>query len=204
VLDAQGRELGTLRWTLSRGSLLGHAAGEVALDGPWLALAGRFARDGDAVVWRDVHARLDLAQVEPPPATPFGTPGGQWQVRMEHATLRAGWPESLHGRLDWRAARFTTTSGAVPLGNLFADVDADHGVVTAVLGDGGDGPLQLAGELRISPLGWRLDATLTPRGDDPALARWLARLGPPDARGAVHLQRGAGLGAIPASTGVSR
>ena len=60
-------------------------------------------------------------------------------------------------------------------------------------------PLQVRGELQLSPLGWRLDSTLRARHGDPALQRWLARLGPVAPDGSVHIRQAGGLAANPPS-----
>ncbi|HVC16414.1 MAG TPA: type II secretion system protein N, partial [Rhodanobacter sp.] len=73
------------------------------------------------------------------------------------------------------------------------------GVIQAQLRDDGHGPLQVQAQALLSPLGWRLDATLRARQTDPALRRWLTGLGSPDADGAVHIHRSSGLaGSMPA------
>ena len=201
---ADGTGLGRLRWTVSRRALLGRLQGRVDLAGPMLDARGDFLRAGDTLRWRDVRLRLALDRLVPPPVTPFGRPRGELRGTLAELVLRGGWPLSMDGQLRWTDATIDDPEGAVPLGDLAATVTAREGVIRARLQDDGHGPLRLDGHLQASPLGWRLQAVLAPRGDQPALARWLARLGPPDAQGVVHLQRGAGLGAVPASTGDSR
>ncbi|HEU4669530.1 MAG TPA: type II secretion system protein N [Dyella sp.] len=204
LLLADGTDLGRLRWTLSRRALLGRLQGGIALSGPMLDARGGFRRDGAAMRWHDVQLRWSLDHLTPPPATPLGRPLGELHGELAEATLRGGWPVSMDGRLRWRDASIDDAGTRVPLGQLHATITARAGVIQVVMHDDGRGPLRLDGQVQASPLGWRLQATLAPRGDQPVLSRWLARLGPPDARGVIHLQRGAGLGAVPASTGVTR
>ncbi|MBU6247085.1 MAG: type II secretion system protein N [Xanthomonadaceae bacterium] len=201
---ADGTELGRLHWTVSRRALLGRLQGHIALTGPMLDAAGDFLRAGDTLRWHDVRLRFALDRLVPPPVTPFGRPRGELRGTLAEIVLRGGWPLSMDGQLRWTGAAIDDPEGTVALGDLAAIVTAREGVIQARLQDDGRGPLRLDGHLQASPLGWRLQAALAPRGDQPALARWLTRLGPPDALGVVHLQRGAGLGAVPASTGVSR
>ena len=70
------------------------------------------------------------------------------------------------------------------------------GVVNATLEDDGNGPLQLAGHLALSPLGWKYDIKARPREPDPALRDWLSGFGRFAADGSMHLQRSGGLAAI--------
>ncbi|HEX7732448.1 MAG TPA: type II secretion system protein N, partial [Rhodanobacter sp.] len=79
------------------------------------------------------------------------------------------------------------------LGNLRGTLAAQGGVIHAQWRDDGQGPLRTTGDLQLSPLGWRLAAELQPRQDEPALRRWLATLGQPDADGIVHVERHGGL-----------
>lgn len=203
LVAADGSTLGALHWTLSRRALLGRPDGHVELAGAAIDLRGDFSRDGETLRWRDVHLRLALDRL-PAVATPWGRPLGVLQAEVAQATLRQGWPLMLDGQVHWQPAAIGTAEDRVVLGHLVATVNGREGVLQAALRDTGQGPLQLDGSVQASPLGWRIDLSLAPRGDDPALRRWLARLGPPGPGGAVHLRRGAGLGAVPLSTGVSR
>jgi general secretion pathway protein N len=205
VLAADGTVLGRLHWTLSHRTLLGRPQGRVALDGPWLQASGDFSRDAGAMQWHDVHVRVALDDLSMPLTTPWGRPQGVLQADIAAARLRGGWPESLRGEVQWNPAVMRTPSGDVTLGHLaLAPLSAMQGVLQADLHDDGRSPLRLDGRLQASPLGWRLEADLAARDDDPALRLWLARFGKPDAQGVVHLRRGAGLGALPSSTGESR
>ena len=205
VLAADGTVLGRLHWTLSRRTLLGRPQGRVALDGPWLQASGDFSRDAGAMQWHDVQVRVALDDLPMPLATPWGRPQGVLQADIAAARLRGGWPESLRGEVHWNPAAMRTPSGDVTLGHLaLAPLSAMQGVLQADLHDDGRSPLRLDGRLQASPLGWRLEADLAARDDDPALRLWLARFGKPDAQGVIHLRRGAGLGALPSSTGESR
>ena len=89
--------------------------------------------------------------------------------------------------------------GDVALGELHLQVQAQGGVIQTQMGDDGQGPLHVDGQLQLSPFGWRLDATLQPRQTDPALRQWLAGLGQPAADGSVHIQRHGGLTLGPVS-----
>lgn len=183
------RALGTLGWTLARAPLLaGRAEATFALRGAdGLALNGAATRMGEHADLRDVALELPAARLapllddDPPPL------GGTIHVRIETAQLTRGWPTALQARAVWRGA--TLGNGAVPLGEVAADavVQADGSIGGAVRDDG-RGAVVIAGRYRILPLGWTLQATLTPRRDDARVRRALARFGTPAADGSVVLQ----------------
>lgn len=197
VLSARGQPLGTLQWMLSRHALLGEVNLQLALDGPTMQFHGSLhQRAGDDQAdWRDVTWKLDLAALKPPLATPFGWLQGTLEGQAPYARMQAGWPLQMDARMHWRDATLLSRSGRIALGDLQFELHGEHGMIHTQMHDEGAGPLALTGQLDLSPLGWRLDANLGPRGVDPALRRWLATLGRPDADGTVHLQRRGGLAA---------
>lgn len=195
VITADGTELGRLQWRLSRRALLGRIRLVLRIDGPAVQAAGALERTGEVAYWHDARLDLALDSLPHPPATPWGTPGGALAVRLQHARLQAGWPMTLAATARWRQATVRTGGEVIALGTIEADASGDNGVIEVDLHDDGRGPLDVRGTMQVSPLGWRLDADLQLRGGQPALRRWLARFGTPDAQGHVHIQRGAGLGA---------
>lgn len=201
VVLADGTALGELHWQLSRRALLGRVRLHVALDGPLAHGRGDLSRDGDQAIWSDVHLNVVLDALPKPPTTPWGVMRGELALDLAQLRVLKGWPDSVSGRLRWQDAAMEWPDGRAALGSLTADLAGSHGVLQADLHDDGLGALQLAGQVQLSPIGWRLDALLSARDHDAALERWLARLGAPDANGAIHLQRGAGVGAL--STGAA-
>lgn len=201
VVAADAKTLGQLQWQMSRAVLLGQPRMRVHFDGPQLMFSADAKRlPADDVIVRDASVRVTSAALDHAWATPWGQPRGELQVLMPQALLRAGWPMQMDAQATWRDAVMRTPQGDVALGELHATLQALGGVIAAQLHDSGSGPLQLAGELQLSPIGWRLDATLRARQTDPALRRWLATLGTPTADGSVHIQRRGGLaGRTPAS-----
>lgn len=202
VTSTDGTVLGSLRWQLSRRALLGHVQLAFQFSGPFAEAAGHLARDGVEAQWHDVDLDLRLDALPPSRVSPLGVPRGVLRVHIARATMRAGWPMALHATARWQQAAVRLGRGDIALGELTLEADGDNGVIQGHLHDAGQGPLSAKGTLQLSPLGWRLEADLQPRNDDLALREWLARLGPVDDRGHVHIQRGAGIGAVPAS-GVS-
>ena len=121
-------------------------------------------------------------------------------MTASHVLLQGGWPLQLQAQGQWLHADMHTRDGEVALGAMQLQARAEGGVIQAKWRDDGHGPLQATGELQLSPLGWRLDASLRTRQTDPALQHWLARFGPVSADGSVHIQQNGGLAGSPPST----
>jgi len=200
VVAADGQALGQLQWQLSRRALLGQVRLKLQFEGPQLAFSGGVRRlpDGQIEV-RGASVHAELSAWGHGAMSPWGQPRGELQVTIDHALLQGGWPMQLQAQAQWPHAVMHTHDGDVALGTLQAQASAQGGVILAQLHDDGHGPLHVDGKLQLSPLGWRLDATLRARQTGPALRRWLARLGQPAADGSVHIQRRGGLaGSAPA------
>lgn len=199
VTAADGRALGRLQWQLSRRVLLGQMHLQMDFDGPQVTFSGSLQQlPKDQVELSAVTAHIQLAALKSAPVWALGQPRGELQLAVGHALLQGGWPLQLQAQAQWQHAVMHTHAGDVALGELQLRAHAEGGVIQADLHDDGHGPLAVAGTLQLSPLGWRLDATLQPRQSDPALQHWLSRLAPPAADGTVHIQRSGGLaGSLP-------
>lgn len=202
VTGADGRLLGRLRWQLSRQALLGRQVLRLDLDGPQLAFSGDWQRrDNGQIEAHGVHVRADAALFDRYLNSPWGQPRGELILSLDHLLLQGGWPLSLRGHASWRDALMHTREGDVQLGTVLFQVQASDGVIHASWHDEGDGPLQTRGQLQLSPLGFRLDATLRARHTDRLLQQWLARLGPMSRDGSVHIQHRGGLAdSVPATS----
>jgi general secretion pathway protein N len=196
-----GRPLGHVRWQLSRRALLGRLDLQLQFDGPLLAARGHLGRDAQGrPVWSEVALRSDLAAWSPRLDTTLGTPRGTLTATLPRAVLQGNWPVDLAGQVQWHGAVMQMPAQAIALGNLAMTLQGANGVLHGEFHELGQGPLHVEGQWQASPLGWRLDLSLQPRSGDPALRRWLARLGRPDADGSVHLQRRGGLAAATPET----
>lgn len=216
VVAPDGRELGRASWQVSRRVVYASVPVQVHLDGPDLAFSANVRMlPGGQSRWDQVSMRADLgawSSGAPWPGAQWsgaqwpgiGQPVGDWRMTADHVLLQGGWPLQLQLHARWRDAALRTERGLVALGELECVASANEGVVDVHLHDVGDGPLQVNGQLLLSPLGWRLSARLRPRRADPVLRAWLAGLGPADASGAVNLQRRGGMAlaspGAPAST----
>jgi general secretion pathway protein N len=199
VAAADGRVLGRLQWRLSRRALLGQVRLKMAFHGPQIDFSGAMqALPAGQIEWRDVSMRAGLDALGQPVQSPWGQPRGELQLTIPQVRLQGGWPMEMQADAQWRHALMHTHAGDVALGELRAQIQSRGGVIQAQLHDDGHGPLQVAGDLQLSPLGWRLDAVLRPRQTDPVLRHWLAGLGSPAADGSVHVQRRGGLAGVAA------
>jgi general secretion pathway protein N len=201
VSGVDGQGLGELHWRLSRRALLGDLQLQLSFDGPRLRFSGAVRRLPDRRVAVDefrLHA--DLAMLDTYAASPWGRPLGELQLTAQHVLLQGGWPLQLQAQGLWQHAAVRTADADVALGDVQLKAQAQGGAIEAHWHDVGSGPLQVRGELQLSPLGWRVDTTLRARQADSALQRWLARLGPASADGSVHIQQSTGLAGAAPST----
>ncbi len=197
---ADGRMLGAASWHVSRRVLWADAPLRLQLEGPRLRLDASVRGHGDTVVWDATHLRVDLAMWRPRQLAPLGLPHGEWDMDVDHAVLRSGWPQQLRAQALWRGAVMVTRHGELALGDVAFQFSARDGVLDVHVADTGTGALQVAGDARLTPLGWQFDMRLRSRGDDPALRRWLATLGPRGPDGAIRWHRAGGLAALAAPT----
>lgn len=196
LMAVDGHPLGELQWHLSQRALFGQLRLQLALDGPQLGFSGRVRRLPDGrLEAHGLRLHAELALLARYTTWPPGQPRGELELTVEHVLLQGGWPLQLQAQAQWRQAVIHTQDGDIALGSLRAQAQARDGVIQAQLHDDGSGPLQADGQLQLSPLGWRLDATLRARQTDPRLRRWLARLGPPSGDGSVHIRHHGGLAA---------
>lgn len=194
VMAADGQVLGNLHWQLSHRALLGQLLGQLDFHGPQGDFSGAVQRlPNNQLAWHDVSGRIDLSALPQRDIPLTGAPRGQVRIDISHALLQAGWPQQLEGKLQWQQAAMRVPEGDVALGNLVADLHAQNGVISVQWHDDASGPMQTTGQLQLSTLGWRLDASMRPRHADPALQRWLSQWGATDADGTVRVRRTGGL-----------
>lgn len=197
VVSPQGQVLGRVQWQLSRRALFGQVDMRFDLAGPQLGIGAHLRKlPGGQMDVRDLHAHAELsALADPRLRWPLGQPRGEFVLDARHALLQAGWPLALDADWQWRQAAMHMPNGDVAFGDLHGTLTAQGGVIHAHWQDDGQAPLRTTGDLDLSLLGWRLDAELQPRGDDPALRRWVAAWGKPDVDGTVHITRTGGMAA---------
>ena len=201
VIGVAGQRLGPLHWQVSRRALLGDTRLHVVFAGLQLTFSGSIRHLPDGRIESDdlrLHVALDARATYA--KTPLGQPLGELQVNVEHVVLQGGWPLELKAHGLWQHAAMLTANGVVPLSDIQVEAQSQGGVIQAQWHDVGAGPLQVQGQLQLSPLGWRLDTTLRARQPDPALQRWLAQLGPVAPDGSVHIQQRGGLASTPSLT----
>lgn len=190
-----GPPLGKVAWTLSRRALIGDIQLGLDLRQPQLQFHGQMHRlSSTQDEWRDVALRMDMAMLGIQPWL-RGQPEGllDLHIAQAQAQLQGYWPMQVDAAGTWSHAAVHIPQGSIPVGNMMLKVNGQAGVLQATLNDDGRGPLQTAGRLSFSPLGWDLRMSLTPRRNDPALLHWLHTLGPVAADGSVRLRYRGGL-----------
>ena len=196
-----GSGAGSLAWTLSRRALIGDVQLALDLRQPQWQMHGQMHRvSATQEDWRDVILHVDMALLGTQSLL-HGGPRGQFDLHMAQAQLQGNWPMQVDATGTWSQAAIRTTQGIVPIGTLLLKVNGQSGVLHASLDDDGHSPLQTAGRLSFSPLGWDLRLDLKPRTEDPALLHWLHSMGSSSADGGVQLRYRGGLSQINANTG---
>lgn len=198
---AAGWAVGRVDWRLARSLLFGRVRLSIRARGTWGTGEGALRRRADGSLEGD-NLRLVLSPAAVLPPALFGglLPRGTIDGEFEHWQLRNGWPVALRGRLVWHDARLGDGDSSVASGTWRADVAGVDGMtLEATLHDVDDAPVALAGTIDATPLGWRVDAMLTPRDVDADARRLLRRWGSPDARGSFRVRLHGGLVAPPAS-----
>jgi len=196
VLSARGENLGALQWQLSRMALFGDNRLHLELHGPRVDFIGSMTgRQASEATWTNVQMRIDLDVLGAGPMVLGGWPRGTLRATAANLQLRGGWPWTLDTQVQWQDTVLRTRQGNLPLGDLRADLRAVNGVVEGHLQDDGHGPLHIDGRLQLSPLARRFTAVAAPRGQQPALSRWLAAFGTVDASGVTHIHYSGGLAA---------
>lgn len=188
-----GLPLGTVRWSLSRRLVFGHADLHVHVRGALVNGRAHLLRQGDVLTGEDMHFTVDAGRVPVSVGSPGLQPRGRLVFDIDRLEVRGDWPRQLRGEVVWREAALAGRDGRVPLGVLHAHLHERVGsILEAQLSDGG-GPLALSGTAQASTLGWRVDATLRPRNANSGLQRALGQLGAVDSDGTLHLRRQGGL-----------
>ncbi|RDS85418.1 type II secretion system protein N [Dyella psychrodurans] len=196
-----GIDLGSVAWTLSRRALIGDIRLGLDLRQPQFQLQGQMHRVSATLnEWRDVTVRADTALLGAQPWL-HGQPKGMLEMHVAQAQLQGYWPLQMEASGVWSKAAVRTGQEQAPLGKMLIRVTGQAGVMQAMLDDDGHGPLQTAGRLSFSPLGWDLRVNLKPRRNDPVLLHWLHTLGPLAPDGTVQLRYRGGLNAFNSTTG---
>ncbi|WP_266169756.1 type II secretion system protein N [Dyella subtropica] len=196
LLAVHGDDLGRLDWQLSRRALLGDTQLGLALVGPAGHFSGQMRKlDAQRVEWSQLHVESDLVALTER-FLPQGTRlRGTLAIDGGRAVLQGRWPVELDAQAHWNGAQLLGQDRTLDFGNLQLQASGEGGVVQGSLQDDGNGPLQLAGQFDLSPLGWHYDIKAKPRQPDPALSQWLAGFGPMGADGTMHLKRRGGIAA---------
>jgi hypothetical protein len=136
---------------------------------------------------RDTFAASPISRVSP--EVPGVTLGGRLRVHLAAGTWKPGQPGRLQGTVNWEEAR-VTVDREVALGTIQLVLEQTAVGTLGELRDAGDGPLEIAGEVRWEePQRLTLDLRLMPRAQATgALRRALPALAQPLDDGSYRIQ----------------
>ena len=187
VLQVGGAHIGSVEWDLHVLPLFTlHLNADVKVsrvDG--FASSKLSVGPGGKVTLKGLTASLPLSAINIPQLSGWA---GQLNAKFAHLTLEDGWPTEVDGTLD---AIDVTGPPSRPANVGSYHVVFDPAASTAemlqgAISDGGDGPLQINGTVRLKAAdrSYEVDALVAARPNAPQnLARALEFLGPPDPQG---------------------
>lgn len=189
-MSVRGQPWGVVRWRFDWLAPLHASLGYyLILDGPDTRLQGRVdAGVGGRVVLRNLSGEIQVAQLGPWLPLPQ-PPQGKLAIQLSEARLVQGRLQSATGALTLTGAtlqwpetlslgdyRLTLTTSAV-------------GHIQGVLSDTGNGPLNLQGQITLTPGRYEAQGQVQARSSaSQDLKRWLNALGPVNAQGAEPWQ----------------
>lgn len=182
----RGRALGGLRWRLYPSALFGlRLRADIEAHGDWGSAEGEVWRSFSALGVRQLHSELPAYYLAGVFAVPELRPLGQIRVLIDAAEVRDHALVVLAGEAVWADAAVAGLANA-DLGTLRGRLLLDApNAASVLLGDDG-GPLAVAGQLWLSPLGYSGSVRLSAR--DPALLPALQWMGKPAASGERELR----------------
>ncbi len=182
----RGKAVGSLDWRLSPWALLrGAKRLNAQLAGAGFSGSAQLESNGSRVRVEnaDIHfPATGLASALDVPSLEFS---GDVNVKIDVLELENNLPVELAGQAAWRNAAVSGAAQAT-LGTLTARFSGSNGNITGTLADAGDGALQLSGQFTINPLGYKANATLRARGENPQLREALQFIGQPRGDGSVE------------------
>lgn len=186
VLQVQGMNVGSVDWNLHVLPLFTlHLNADVKVtrvDG--FAQTALSVGPGGKVTLKGLTASLPLAAVNNPQLAGWT---GQLNARFARLTLVKGWPTEVDGSLDavdvTGPPRKPANVGSYRV--VFDPAASSAEMLQGAISDGGNGPLQINGTVRLkADRSYEIDALVAAKPNTPqGLARALEFLGPPDPQG---------------------
>lgn len=143
-----------------------------------------------SVTLENLNASMSAQEILSLAKIPAFKLGGEFTLNLPQLAIKDKKLDSLNGRLVWTKAESMFPQKLV-MGDIFANMStADDGVVNVVLGDGG-GPLELNGNLTVSPDGkYDLSTEMASReGRNSNLGRSLGFIGRYNNKGKAEFKR---------------
>lgn len=186
VLQISGTNVGSVEWDLHVLPLFTlHLNADVKVsrvDG--FASTALSVGPGGTVTLKGLSASLPLSAVNHPQLNGWT---GQLNARFARLTLDNGWPTVVDGSLDavdvTGPPRRPANVGSYRI--VFDPAASTAEQIQGAISDGGNGPLQINGTVRLkTDRTYEVDALVAPKANTPQnLARALEFLGPPDPQG---------------------
>ena len=185
----RGETVGTVHWRLRPIQLL-RGRMEYALTWRGPLGQGRTRAGGSFGGWylRELHAELAAGPIVRLVAGDPVRVRGALQADIQRVELGDRYPRSASGVVRWNHGELVAPT-AMALGSFDLKLQPAKPGVKGTLHDRGDGPLQVQGQVSLTPKGaYRLSAAMDPRGAGGArLGSALQYLGPRDGAGRYHL-----------------
>jgi len=184
-----GRDLGEIDWRMSKGGLLrGTMVADVRIQGTDIDAAGLVEREsGGALTLRDVHFRFPAEVLAPMLDVKDLSLQGAVSGVVAIASVRNGLVESATGNARWTEAGVSGAADA-----RFADILGEFaakpgGGIAGTAHDDGTGNLAVNATFQVALDGFKADAVLSARNDDPQVQETLRHVGEPQPDGSSKL-----------------
>jgi len=182
----RGRALGGLRWRLYPWALFSlRLRADVEAHGDWGSAEGQIWRSFSALGVSGLRSELPAYYLAGVFAVPELRPLGHIRVDIHAAQLRDRMLVVLDGDAVWADAAVAGLASA-DLGTLRGRLTLDAPNAASLVLDDDGGPLDVDGQLWLSPLGYSGEVRMTAR--DPALLPVLEWMGKPKASGERELR----------------
>jgi len=189
----RGKPLGALDWKLDPFALLkGRKHADLSISGGEYRGTATVETGGGAIRVTDANMFFPVARLSTLLDVPRLQFLGEVNLKLDRLTLVDSIPTELAGEAVWASAAVSGAAQAT-FGTLRAQFMHEGSGIVGTLSDDGDGPLQLSGNFSGNPLGYRAEAVLRARDDNPQVREALNHIGQPQGDGSVIYRMQGGL-----------
>lgn len=181
----RGKPLGSVDWKLSPMHLLkGRKHADLRITGAEYRGTATVETGGGSIRVTNADVFFPVAKLSALLDVPRLQFLGDVNLKLDHLTLVDNVPTELLGEAIWNDAAVSGAAQAT-LGTLKAEFMREGAGIVGTLSDAGNGPLELTGDFNASPLGYRGQAVLRARNDNPQVREALNHIGQPAGDGSV-------------------